>query len=57
MCCEGVRVHGDKTRAFIKMSEIVFLVNFDYLEVLRNSLHCMYVIAAGVLMWGVKGPK
>ena len=57
MCSEGVRVHGNETRSFIKMSEIAFLASFDCLESLHNSLQCTDVIAVGVLVWRVKGPE
>ena len=57
MCSEGVWVQGNETRALIKMSEIAFLASFDCLEALHNILHCTDVIAAGVLMWRVKGPE
>ena len=56
MCSEGVRVQGNETRALIKMSEF-FLASFDCLEALHNILHCTDFIAAGVLMWRVKGPE
>ena len=57
MYSEGVRVQGNDTRAVIKMSEIAFLASFDCLDSLHNILHCTDVIAAGVLVWSVKGAE
>ena len=57
MYSEGVRVQGNDTRAVIKMSEIAFLASFDCLDLLHNILHCTDVIAAGVLVWRVKGAE
>ena len=57
MYSEGVRGQGNEARVVIKFREIAFLASFDCLDSLHNILHCTDIIAAGVLMWCVKGPE